>query len=352
MKVIVGVDSHKKTHAIVVLEAAGDTLASFSIAATPEGFRDALDRVLRFADDAVWGIEGAYTYGQGLADFLKLRNATVCEVPGSISKRHRRQSSRHGKTDPLDARAIAEAVLLEADRLPIYERCAEREAVRLLYESRDRLVRHRTESVNRTRAFAHHVGILNVPSDLTRPRAVKRFRAQLPEYRRRDIASDLRIEEIEECLQEIERLAKRINAIEAQLRPFVERLAPSLLELRGISTVVASGIIGHSGSPVNCRDANAFAMRAGVAPVSCSSGKHSAVRLNRGGNRQLNRLFHHIAMTQLRFAEHPGRVYYDRKRSEGKSHRGAMRSLKRQLATVIFYKLRSGSIEPVLSNAA
>lgn len=341
MKTVVGVDTHKASHAIVVLSVIGEDLANFSIPATPAGFQDAFDRVLRITNEAEWGIEGAYTYGAGLADFLKVHGCVVYEVPGSVSKRHRRQSSRHGKTDPLDARAIAQAVLLEGERLPRYERSGDHEVVRLLYESRDRLVRHRTEAVNRVRAYAHHLGILDLPSDLTRPRALKRFRALLPPHRERDIVSDLRLEEIEECLREIERLGERIRSAEKRLRPFVEKLASKLLDVRGVSVVVASGIIGHAGALGNCRDANAFAMRAGVAPIACSSGKNAAVRLNRGGNRQLNRLLHHIALTQLRAADHVGRKYYDKKRAEGKSHRAAMRSLKRQLSTVVYYRLRA-----------
>lgn len=341
MKIVVGVDTHKASHAIVVLSSVGEDLASFAIPSTPAGFEDALERVLQITNDAAWGIEGAYTYGQGLADFLTDRGYLVYEVPGSVSKRHRRQSSRHGKTDPLDARAIAQAILLDGERLPRYGRSEDHEVVRLLYESRDRLVRHRTEAVNRTRAYAHHLGILDLPADITRPRAIKRFREQLSPHRGRGIVGDLRLEEIDECLREIEHLSARIQEMEKRLRPFVEKLAAKLLDLRGVSVVVASGIVGHAGLLSNCRDANAFAMRAGAAPVACSSGKQTAVRLNRGGNRQLNRLLHHIALTQLRAAEHAGRKYYDKKRAEGKSHRAAMRSLKRQLATVVYYRLRA-----------
>ena len=122
--------------------------------------------------------------------------------------------------------------------------------------------------------------------------------------------------------------------------PFVRRLAPELLAMRGVSTVVAAGLIGHTRDVRNLRDANAFAMRSATAPLCWSSGRHDAVRLNVGGNRQLNRLLHVVATMQIRNEGHPGRKYYDRKRSEGKSARAAVRSLKRQLATVVYYRLR------------
>ena len=134
--------------------------------------------------------------------------------------------------------------------------------------------------------------------------------------------------------------------IEKQLVPFVERPAPSLLELRGVSAVVAAGLIGHAGLLANCRDASAFAMRAGVAPVACSSGRNQTVRVNTGGNRQLNRCLHIIALVQVRTATHAGRAYYERKRAEGKTYRQAMRSLKRQLATVVFYRLIASLPKP------
>lgn len=342
MKIAVGVDAHKETFAIVAISAVGVELDSFSVPATPEGFSKAHDRIVALQGDVTCGIEGTYTYGLGLAEFLSRQGVLVYEVPGSVTKRHRRQGTRRGKSDPIDARAIAQAVLLEQDRLSQFHRSEDHEAVRLLYDSRDRLVRHRTESVNRVRAFAHVMGVLNVPADLTRNIGLKRLRARLDGLRKHASAVDaLRLDEIEDGLSEIERLNHRVRVIEAKLRPFVERLASKVLEMYGVSTVVAAGLLGHAGNLRNCRDANTFAMRAGVAPVPCSSGKSSAVRLNRGGNRQLNRLLHNIALTQLRSPEQPGRIYYDRKRAEGKSNRAAMRALKRHLATVVFYRLRA-----------
>jgi transposase len=103
-------------------------------------------------------------------------------------------------------------------------------------------------------------------------------------------------------------------------------------------TVVAPGLVGHAGAMTNCRNAAAFAVKCRAAPVPCWSGRHIAVRL--GGDRQLNRLLPAIAMTQVRTPAHPDRLYYERKRSEGKVHRSALRCLKRQLATVVYCRLR------------
>jgi transposase len=153
-------------------------------------------------------------------------------------------------------------------------------------------------------------------------------------------AIDALVDEIADACEDIERCTKRVRGIEQLLRPFVKRIAPELLELKGISTVGAAGLIGHAGNLRNCRNASAFAMRSGTAPIPCSSGRREALRVNCGGDRQLNRILHVIALTQVRDANHVGRVYYDRKRREGKTHATAFRSLKRQLATVVFYRLQ------------
>jgi len=139
----------------------------------------------------------------------------------------------------------------------------------------------------------------------------------------------------------VQRLNATVSRLERRLRPFVGRLAPELCAVRSVSTIVAAGLIGHSGNLLTCRNAAAFAMRAGAAPVPCSSGRNfDTVRLNLGGNRQLNRALHVVALTQSRTVDHAGRNYYERKRGEGKTHRGAVRALKRQLATVVFCRLR------------
>ncbi len=160
----------------------GDELDSFAVPATPEGFHKAHDRIAKLGGEVTWGIEGTYTYGLGLAEFLSKEGVPVFEVPGSVTKRHRRQGTRRGKSDPIDARAIAQAVLLEQDRLSRYDRSEDHEAVRLLYEPRDRLVRHRNEAVNRVRAFAHILGVLSVPLDFNRSIGIKRLRAQLADH--------------------------------------------------------------------------------------------------------------------------------------------------------------------------
>jgi transposase len=153
------------------------------------------------------------------------------------------------------------------------------------------------------------------------------------------------------------RISRTASGLWKVIASLVRPVGGKLLEVRGISDVAAAGLIGHSGDLRNLRSASAFAMKSGTAPISCSSGRRNNVRVNLGGDRQLNRLLHIVAMSQVRDKSHAGRVYYERKRSEGKTHLAAMRCLKRILATVLFYRLREVHIEleraPIaLSNAA
>jgi transposase len=338
VKHVAGVDTHKDTHSIVVIDRVGVVVAQFTIAATLEGYAQAISRVSEF-EGLVWGIEGTGSYGRGFVDELLRHGASVFDVPGSLTKRHRKNASRRGKSDLQDAHAIAEVVLRESGRLSRCERYDEQEAVRVLYDRRDRLVQGRTEAINRIRAGALRLDVRDLPANLTTTVGLRKVQVAVDPLRGSSHTADALIAEIEEAVTDVGRISERIRALEKQIRPFVERLAGNLLRLDGASVVVAAGLIGHSGPLRNIRNAAAFAMRAGVAPVPCSSGKSQSVRVNTGGNRQLNRCLHVMALVQIRRAGHAGRVYYDRKRGEGKTHRAAMRALKRQLATVVYYRL-------------
>jgi transposase len=340
MRVVAGVDCHKKTHSIVFVDAVGTVLSKLTIPASEQGYAQAIEHANRF-DEVEWGLEGTGLYGYGFANALLKAGVVVYEVPGAFTKRHRRHASRLGKSDVLDAQAIAEAVLRESGRLAKYEQFDEQEAVRLLYDRRDRLVRQRSEAINRARAIAIRLALGQLPIRLNSDVAAARILSRVKALRGSSYTVDALVDDIEEALSDVQRLNQTIKRLERGLRPFVARLVPELCDIRGVSTIVAAGLVGHSGNLMTCRSAAAFAMRAGAAPVPCSSGRHfDTVRLNLGGNRQLNRALHVVALTQIRTAGHVGRNYYERKRGEGKTHRGAIRALKRQLATVMFLRLR------------
>ena len=156
--VVAGVDCHKDTHTIVFLNELGKVEQELSIPATTRGYAVAIETGRRYGE-VRWGIEGSGSYGALFAQQLVASGATVYEVPGAFTKRHRKHGSRPGKSDPLDAKAIAEAVLRESERLPVYGVAAEQQALRLRYDRRDRLVGERTRAVNRLRSVALRLGL-------------------------------------------------------------------------------------------------------------------------------------------------------------------------------------------------
>ena len=340
MPYIAGVDAHKNTHSVVFLDSVGRVVKSLKISTNAAGYEEALALARSLDGEVVWGLESTGCYASALARVLIASGAVVYEVPGSFTKRHRQRSSRTGKSDPLDAQAIAEAVLREAHRLPRFEEVEEREALRLRYDQRDRLVQQRTEVINRLRSTALRLDRGDLPQDLLSAPGIRAIQDIIESAQASaDTVIQALVDDLRFAIEDIVRINVRIKALEALLRPMVRRLAPELLELRGVSTIVAAGLIGHAGNLRNCRNADAFAMRAGTAPVECSSGRSTAVRVNRGGNRQLNRLLHVIALVQLSRPDHAGRRYYDRKRAEGKTARAALRALKRKLTVVVYYRI-------------
>lgn len=340
MAYVAGVDAHKNTHTVAFLDSVGKVVQSIKISTDTAGYEEALALARNLDGEVIWGLESTGCYAGAFARVLIASGAVVYEVPGSFTKRHRQRSSRTGKSDPLDAQAIAEAVLREADRLPRFEESIEREALRLRYDQRDRLVHQRTEAINRLRSAALRLDRGELPAELLSAPGMSAIRDVIARAQANtDAVVQALVDDLRFAVEDIVRINVRIKALETLLRPMVRRLAPELLELRGVSTVVAAGLLGHAGNLHNCRNADAFAMRAGTAPVECSSGKSAAVRVNRGGNRQLNRLLHIIALVQLCQPDHAGRRYYDRKRAEGKTSRAALRALKRKLTVVVYYRI-------------
>lgn len=343
MRFFAGVDTHRDEHTVVVINEVGEVLETFPIQAKPSGYELAMECTAKY-EGLLWGLEGTGSYGRSFAKALTRKGHTVYEVPGTITKRHRRRLRGAGKSDPQDAHAIAEAVLREREHLPQYVEADAEEATRLLYQRRDRNIRERTAKVNRIRALALRLE-LDLAKDLTSRRVLASLKAKLATMQTEGFADFEALDELRDLVTDLERIQERIAALEERLRPFVEQLAPALLAVRGCSVVSASGLIGHVGSTLNYRSADAFAAHAGAAPVECSSGKYESVRLRTGGNRQLNRCLHNIANAQMRTEGHAGKVYYERKRAEGKTHREALRCLKRRLANVVFRVLRAAQAQ-------
>jgi transposase len=232
-----------------------------------------------------------------------------------------------GKSDPIDARAAARAALAEPD-LPVAAHDAATRELRLLVDHRDRLVKQRTQTINRLRWHLH-----NIDPDLHIPGRTLHYAGNLARIQARlDQATDaLEARLATELVADIAALTRRIQALDDQLEQRVEAAAPQLLEVPGCAHVTAAKIVAETAGVGRFRSSDAYTAYTGTAPIPASPGNTHRYRLARGGNRQLNTAIHRIALTQIRLPG-PGRDYYRRRLTEGKTKTEAIRALKRKIA--------------------
>jgi transposase len=261
--------------------------------------------------------------------------AAVVRVPPKLMALTRTSARTRGKSDPIDALAIARAAVREPG-LPRAEHTHVSRELKLLVDHREDLVGVRTGLENRLRWRLHELDPeFDLPArGLAVTKQLDRAQARLEDLP----ASTVRRIALEE-LADIRTLTGRINALARELEELVRAQAPQLLDLPGCGPLTAAKLIGETANPARFRSEACFAMHAGVAPIPASSGKTNRHRLARGGNRQLNTALHRIAVTQTRL-DGPGRVYYQHRRSTGDTTMEALRALKRRLARVVFHLLR------------
>lgn len=341
---VIGVDTHAKTHTYAVLTAEGQHLGTATFPNTSAGRSRAISWAVRRTGGvagALWVIEGAGSYGAQLA-----RDATETGYRVVEAARMNR-ADRHGvgKSDPLDARRIAAAVLpLQTEQLRIPRRDeGVRAAAQILLTARDELASERTRAVNALTALLR---ITDLGIDARRSLGTRKI-AEAARWRTREeplAAATARTEAI--------RLAKRILELDAELGQNMARIselvetspAAELVRKTGIGPVTAARTLVAWSHPGRVKSEAAFAAIAGVNPIPASSGNTTRHRLNRGGDRQLNRALNVIAM--VRMVHDPNtRAYVERRRREGKTDREIRRILKRYLARSIYRHLNTSSTQ-------
>lgn len=279
------------------------------------------------------GIEGAGRYGSPLARHLQDADLDVVEVPATLTFRERNRRRGQGKSDAVDAVAIAR-VVARGEGLASVQRNDVCVDLKLLSDFRDQLIHTRTQLANQVHrdlvmlvpGYERRIPNLTTRANLTKVGCLLRgltcVRSQL--VRRR--------------VGEIRRIDAEVNKVTAQLRTKLLESKTTLTSIVGIGDIVAARLLGEVGDPRRIRSSAAFGMLSGTAPLQASSGTKDRHRFNRSGNRQLNRALHIIALTQAR-SHSPARVYVQGKRAEGKSHCEAIRCLKRHLANVVYRRM-------------
>ena len=339
----IGVDTHKKLHVLVAIDEQGETQGSRKITNTPQGWTAALEWGRGWEEECIWGVENSGSLGKGFAQFLlEQGEGQVREIVPHRTAQYRKRGRSQDKTDTADALAMARLLRAEHEYLPEVHADDVSTELRVLSEHRDNLVGDRTRLINRL-----HAQILQLdPSyqdksgSLTQPSGVRYCQElSLPE------ATELvqtRLLIVHRLAAQILRLDEEIAEITQVLQERVHSTKTPLLELCGVGEVIAARLIGELGSTPRIHSAAALASLAGISPVEVSSGSRRGHRLNRGGNRKLNRAIHIIALSQRR-CDPRAQEYYARKRAEGKTERGAMRCLKRRLVDVLYRLLRQGA---------
>jgi transposase len=337
---VIGVDTHRDTHHAEIAHPSGAVIAACSIRDTSAGYAQLVDWISQHAPGPrlAISIEGTRSYGSGLARAAAAAGLTVieCEQPARKTRRGK------GKSDPIDAHlAVLAALQLDAGKLPVPRADGDREALRILLCARDELTTTATATgqANRLRALLRDGN--DHDRDLARGRLTATILAALARRRQpRDATRQqaVRQGEIRRLALALAQAARALKANSAELNAIVTDLAPGLTSRPGIGPVSAAQAIVSFSHPGRCRHDAAFARLAGTSPIEASSGQVTRHRLNRGGDRALNKAIHIIATTRMR-SDPATRAYAARRRAEGKTDREIRRCLKRYIARQLYRAL-------------
>jgi len=335
--VVVGADVHKRTHTFVAVDQVGRELGSKTFEATTVGHRDAVRWARqKFGDELTWAIEDCRHLSARLERDLLTAGQAVVRVPPKMMAEQRRVARTRGKSDPIDALAVARAVLRQPD-LPVASHDETSRELKLLVDRREDLVQQRTSTINRLLWRVHELDPAAAPPAKSLD-TVKQQNLLMNQLEGIDgLVAELAREELTDVIE----LTVRINKLARRIADLTLVAAPSLLALPGVGALTAAKLVGESAGISRFKSEAAFARHAGIAPIPVWSGNTAGrVRLTRSGNRQLNAAIHRIAVTQIRM-DGLGKTYYEKKKAEGMSTPEALRCLKRRLARVVFNTLKT-----------
>jgi len=337
--IVIGADTHKGEHALAAVEAGtGRVRGGRQIKADDAGHLAAVRWARELDDERVWAIEDCRSCSRRLEQALLAAGERVVRVPPHRMGASRKGEREPGKSDEIDALAVARAVVKDGvEQFPVAylnERAME---IRLLCDHRGDLVAQRTRTVNRLRWH-----LLQLCPELERsvkcgafnqPRVLDRVDRAL-----RKLPAGARVRVAREQIAQIRSLNRQADQLEVELLELVKAHRPKLLAEQGCGALTAAILIGHTAGVKDFRKHSSFGLQTGTAPIPCSSGKRTQHRLNRGGDRQLNHALHIIAIT--RASRDPAtKQYLARKKAEGKTTKGALRCLKRHLARRFYHLL-------------
>ena len=332
-KIVIGVDPHKLSATIEVVDHHETVLASGRFA-TDKGGYAAMRRHVAGWPERVWAVEGSNGAGRSLAQRLLADGEQVVDVPAKLSARARMLDTGHGrKTDADDAHSVAVAAV-RAKQLRTLALDPELEARRMLVDRREELAKQRTQTANRLQRLLAELTPGSAKKDITTAQA----KAILAGVRPRDLVGKTQRRLAAEQLAELVVIEKKIKTLTTELKQMVAATGSTLMELPGVGPIVAARVLADVGDVTRFADRNRFASWTGTAPIEASSGEVVRHRLSRAGNRRMNHMIHIAAATQIRL-DTEGRAYYRRKLAAGKTRMEAMRCLKRRISDALYRQL-------------
>jgi transposase len=335
--IVVGIDPHKQTHtAIAVSGATGAVLAELTVKARTPGFERLVEWARELDRERLFAVEDGRHVSGHLERHLIARGEDGVRVPPRLMGESRRADRIRGKSDPIDATAVARAALAHPD-LPRATLAGPEREIGLLVAHRESLVRERTDRICKLRWLLHDIDPDLAPPlrTLNRFRTLDRLTGTLGALEP-SVCVRICLELVARCRE----ITVRAKELEREIAALIKATALMLLEIPGCGSLTAAKIVAETAQVSRFPTEGHFARYAGTAPVPASSGATHRHRFNRRGNRQLNAALHRIAVTQLRIHQ-PAKDYVARKRSEGMSKTEAIRALKRHLSRVVFKTMTS-----------
>ena len=331
----IGVDTHLEVHVAHANDQLGRSLATIQIPTTPAGYAQLLSWARGLGEPVAWGVEGTGSYGAGLARFLAANGQLVVEV----NRTDRQARRRHGKSDPLDARAAARAVQAGQARVVPKAGCGQVEMIRCLRVARTTAMRARTQTINTLKGL-----LVTAPAELreqlrgrSRTRLVQAAAALEPGPITSPLAAATLALGI--LARRHQALSAEIDTLTTQLEGLVATAAPELVTRFGVGpTAPAPCWSLLVTTPTGSQRGRVLRCSAAPRPIPASSGKTIRHRLNRGGDRQANAALHRIVIVRLR-SHQPTRDYMTRRLAQGKTKKEIIRCLKRYVAREVFAAL-------------
>ncbi len=329
--VMIGVDPHKATHTAVVIGPGEEPLGELRIRASA----GQAEKLVAWAADwpeRTWAVEGAAGLGRLLAQQLVAAGERVLDVQPKLASRVRLlQAGDTNKNDPNDALSVAVAALRSKTARPVM--AEDYPAVLKVWSKRHRdLARLRNQVACRLHAVLCDLVPGGHPKEISAAQAARILEQASPS----GAVDQARAELAAEFLEDMRRLDAQLRDTRKKLAAAVRASGTTLTGLFGVGPVIAGTIIGDIADVYRFPGRGHFAAYNGTAPVEVSSGNRKIYRLSLRGNRRINHAIHMAAITQIRHKHSDGRAYYDKKIAEGKTHKGALRSLKRRISDAIY----------------